>query len=71
VLCTEGIERLIIAGIVTDGSVSSSGYVRDIETIVLESCAAFDRPTREAAIATLRPVARIATMARSITELAR
>jgi hypothetical protein len=47
---TAAIERLIITGIVTDGSVSSTGYVRDIETVVLESCA-FDRPTREAAIA--------------------
>jgi nicotinamidase-related amidase len=50
VLRAAGIERLIIAGIVSDGSVSSRGYVRGIETVVLESCAAFDRPTRKAAI---------------------
>ena len=42
-----GVDRLIVAGIVTNGGVASTvrdAHVRDFETIVLEDgCAAFDR----------------------------
>jgi isochorismate hydrolase len=46
--------------------------VRDIDAIVLaDGCAAFDKATHETAIAALRPVARVATIAEIIAELSR
>ena len=75
VLRKAGVERLIVGGIVTNGGVSSTvrdAHVRDIEAIVLaDGCAAFDKATHETAIAALKPVARIATIAEMIAELAR
>jgi ureidoacrylate peracid hydrolase len=75
VLRKAGIDRLIVGGIVTNGGVSSTvrdAHVRDIETTVLEDgCAASDRATHETAIAALKPVARIATIAQSTAEVAR
>ena len=75
VLRKAGVERLIVGGIVTNGGVSSTvrdAHVRDLETIVLaDGCAAFDKATHETAIAALRPVAQIATIAEMTAEVAR
>lgn len=68
-----GIERLLIAGIVTNGGVASTAreaQVRDLETVVLEDgCATFSPAIHETAIAALRPVCRVATIAQMISEL--
>ena len=75
VLRNARVERLIVGGIVTNGGVSSTvrdAHVRDLETIVLaDGCAAFDKATHETAIAALRPVAQIATIAEMIAEVGR
>lgn len=75
VLHRVAIERLIVAGIVTDGGVTSTvrdAHVRDLETTVLEDgCAAFARATHDTAIAALRGVAQITTIAEAMTGLAR
>jgi nicotinamidase-related amidase len=75
VLRKAGVERLIVGGIVTNGGVASTvreAHVRDFETIVLaDGCAAFDEITHETAIAALKPVARIATIAEMIAEVVR
>lgn len=67
VLNRAGVKRLWVAGIVTNGGVASTvrdAHVREFEVTVLEDgCAAFDRAVHETAIAALRPVARIATIA--------
>ncbi len=69
------IERLIVGGIVTNGGVASTvrdAHVRDIEAVVLsDGCAAFDETTHQTAIAALKPVARIATIAEMLAEIAR
>jgi nicotinamidase-related amidase len=69
-----GIDRLVVGGIVTNGGVASSvrdAHVRDIETVVLsDGCAAFDDATHQTAIAALKGVARIATIAEMLAELA-
>jgi nicotinamidase-related amidase len=68
-----GIEKLLIAGIVTNGGVASTvrdAHVRDFETIVLEDgCAAFTPAVHETAIAALKPVCRVATIAEMAAEL--
>ena len=67
VLQRAGVRRLLVAGIVTNGGVASTvrdAQVRDFAVTVLEDgCAAFDPETHRIAIAALRPVARIATVA--------
>jgi nicotinamidase-related amidase len=67
-----GIEKLVIGGIVTNGGVASTvrdAHVRDFETITLsDGSAAFSVETHETAIAALRPVSRIATIADMIAE---
>jgi ureidoacrylate peracid hydrolase len=72
VLRKTNIERLIVGGIVTNGGVSSTvrdAHVRDFETCVLaDGCAAFDAATHETAIAALKPVSRVATIAEAMTE---
>ncbi len=69
-----GVTRLLVAGIVTNGGVSSTvrdAHVRDIETIVLEDgCAAFSTDVHKTAIDALRPVGRVATIAEMISEIA-
>ena len=69
-----GVERLIVGGIVSNGGVASTvrdAHVRDFETVVLEDgCAAFDRATHAAALVALRPVARLATVAEALAEIA-
>ena len=73
VLRKAGVDKLIVGGIVTNGGVSSTArdaHVRDIETIVLEDgCAAFDPVTHATAIAALKSVARITTIAELSTEI--
>lgn len=68
-----GVTRLLVAGIVTNGGVTSTvrdAHVRDIETIVLEDgCAAFTPSVHTAAIEGLRSLARVATIAEMIAEL--
>ena len=65
-----GITRMIVGGIVTNGGVASTvreAHVRDMEVTVLEDgCAAFTPEIHATAIAALRPVARIATIATAL-----
>ncbi|PWB61443.1 MAG: cysteine hydrolase [Bradyrhizobiaceae bacterium] len=69
-----GIERLVVGGIVTNGGVASTvrdAHVRDIPCVVLsDGCAAFSPAVHETAIAALAPVARIATVAEAVAEIA-
>ncbi len=69
-----GVDRLIVGGIVTNGGVASTvrdAQVRDIACTVLEDgCAAFSEEMHRTAIEALRPVARIATIADVMRELA-
>ena len=73
-LRAHGIRKLIFAGIVTNGGVASTvrdAQVRDFDCTVLEDgCAAFSKEVHDAAIAGLRPVARIATINEVMGELA-
>jgi nicotinamidase-related amidase len=73
VLRKAGITRLIVGGIVSNGGVASTvrdAHVRDFEVTVLsDGCAAFDRATHETAIAALKPVARITTVADALAEI--
>lgn len=73
VLRKAGIERLLVAGIVTNGGVASTvrdAAVRDIPcTVLADGCAAFDARTHEIALEALRPVARIATVAEALDAL--
>ena len=73
VLRKAGIERLLVAGIVTGGGVASTvrdAAVRDFACIVLEDgCAAFDPRAHAVAIEALRPGAHIAAIAEAITAL--
>lgn len=62
-----GIEQLYVTGIVTNGGVASTvrdAHVRDFHCAVIEDgCAAFSEEVHQAAIAGLRPVADITTIA--------
>jgi nicotinamidase-related amidase len=68
-----GIERLIIGGIVTNGGVASTArdaHVRDIDCVVLsDGCAAFDDNAHETAIAALKSIAGVATIAEMLAEI--
>ncbi len=68
-----GIEHLVVAGIVTNGGVASTvrdAHVRDLEVTVLEDGCAAPTPAMHAeAIAALKPVARIATIASVLAEV--
>lgn len=72
VLRKAGIQHLLVAGIVTNGGVASTvrdAHVRDFEVTVIEDgCAAFSPRVHEEAIAGLRPVAHVATVAELMTE---
>lgn len=74
VLRQAGIARLVVGGIVTNGGVASTvreAHVRDLDVTVLsDGCAAFSVETHETAIAALRPVCRVATVAEALAELA-
>jgi nicotinamidase-related amidase len=69
-----GVTELLVAGIVTNGGVASTvrdAHVRDMHATVLEDgCAAFSRQVHDAAIAGLKPVARITTIAEAMREIA-
>ena len=69
-----GIRRLIVSGIVTNGGVSSTvrgAHVREFQVTVLEDgCAAFTQELHDTAIAALRPVAEISTVAKELAKLA-
>lgn len=73
VLRKAGIERLLVAGIVTGGGVASTvrdAAVRDFACIVLEDgCAAFESRAHAVAIEALRPVAQVATIAEALASL--
>lgn len=62
-----GIEHLLVAGIVTNGGVASTArdaHVREFHTTILEDgCAAFSRRIHDEAIAGLRPVADVISVA--------
>jgi len=68
-----GIAHLVVAGIVTNGGVASTvrdAHVRDLDVTVLEDGCAAPTPTMHAeAIAALKPVARIATIAAVMAEI--
>jgi nicotinamidase-related amidase len=65
-----GVEQLYVTGIVTNGGVASTvrdAHVRDFHCAVIEDgCAAFSNDVHQAAIAGLRPVAAITTVAEAI-----
>ena len=69
-----GIERLYIAGIVTNGGIASTvrdAHVREFHcTVVEDGCAAFTEDLHRSAIAGLRPVAAITTIAEAMTSFA-
>lgn len=73
VLRKAGIEHLLVAGIVTNGGVASTvrdAHVREFEVTVIEdACAAFSVQTHREAIAGLKPVAAIKTVADLMAEL--
>lgn len=68
-----GIAHLVVCGIVTNGGVASTvrdAHVRDIEVTVLEDgCAAPTPQMHDEAIAALKPVARIASIAGVMAEI--
>jgi nicotinamidase-related amidase len=68
-----GIEHLVVSGIVTNGGVASTvrdAHVRDIGVTLLEDgCAAFSEEAHTTAIAALKPVARITTVAEFLAGL--
>lgn len=72
VLRKSAIERLIVAGIVTNGGVASTvrdAHVREFDVTVLsDGCATFSRQLHDVSIEALRPVARIATTAEILAE---
>lgn len=67
VLRKSGVEHLTVGGIVTNGGVASTvreAHVRDLGVTVLQDgCAAFSQATHNEAIAGLKPVAEISTIA--------
>ncbi|MCU4179623.1 cysteine hydrolase family protein [Bosea sp. BH3] len=69
-----GIDHLVVGGIVTNGGVASTvrdAHVRDIDVTVLEDGCAAPTPAMHAeAIAGLKPVARIASIAAVLGEVA-
>lgn len=73
VLNRAGIRHLLVSGIVTNGGVASTARdaaVRDYRvTLLADGCAAFDTQTHETAVAALRPVARVLTVAETMSEL--
>jgi nicotinamidase-related amidase len=73
ILRRAGIRHLLVCGIVTNGGVASTvrgAHVREFEVTVLEDgCAAFSREVHETAIAALRPVARISSIAAELAAL--
>lgn len=75
VLRRAGIQRLLAAGIVTNGGVASTvrdAHVRDFDvTLLADGCAAFGEDTHRTAVAALRPVAHVMTVAEAVAEIGR
>lgn len=73
VLARAGVRRLLVGGIVTNGGVASTvrdAHVREFEvTLLHDACAAFDRQVHETAVAALRPVAGIASVAETLSTI--
>jgi nicotinamidase-related amidase len=73
VLRRAGVQRLLVAGIVTNGGVASTvrgAHVREFEVTLLEDgCAAFTPELHAAAVDGLRPVAAVTTVAEAIAAL--
>lgn len=73
VLAKNGITRLLVAGVVTNGGVASTvrdAHVREFDVTVIEDGCAAPTPALHAeAIAGLRPIARIATIAELMAEI--
>jgi nicotinamidase-related amidase len=67
------IRKLIVCGIVTNGGVASTvrdAHVRDFDVTVLsDGCAAFSPEVHETAIAALKPVCRVATIAETMADM--
>ena len=65
-----GIDELYVTGIVTNGGVASTvrdAHVREFHcTVIEDGCAAFSEDVHRAAIAGLRPVTAIATIAEAM-----
>lgn len=74
VLRKAAVDRLVVAGIVTNGGVASTvrdGHVRDFEAVVLgDGCAAFRLEAHDAALADLATVATVSTCDALLRELA-
>jgi nicotinamidase-related amidase len=74
ILRKTAIERIYVAGIVTNGGIASTvrdAHVREFEITVLEDgCAAFSAEVHRAAIEGLRPVATISTIAKACEDIA-
>ena len=74
VLRKAGIRRLIVGGIVSNGGVASTvrdAHVREFGLTVLhDGCAAFGSDIHETAMAALRPVCPVATIAEIMAEIA-
>ena len=68
-----GIEHLYFTGIVTNGGVASTvrdAHVRELYcTVIADGCAAFGQQLHDAAIEGLKPVAKIVTVERAISDL--
>jgi nicotinamidase-related amidase len=73
VLRRAGIDRLVFAGIVTNGGVAATlrdAHVREFETILLsDGCAAFKRETHDVTVASLGAVSPVMTCAEFITRV--
>ncbi|WP_293868831.1 cysteine hydrolase [uncultured Alsobacter sp.] len=73
VLRKAGITKLYVCGIVTNGGVASTvrdAHVRDLETVLLsDGCAAFSAAVHDTAVAALRPVCPVMTVAEALAEL--
>jgi ureidoacrylate peracid hydrolase len=67
------VQHIVVAGIVTNGGVASTvrdAHVRDIHcTVLADGCAAFSPEVHDTAIAALRPVARVLSVADVLREL--
>lgn len=73
VLRKAGITKLYVCGIVTNGGVASTvrdAHVRDLEVVLLsDGCAAFSAEVHDTAVAALRPVCPVLTVAQALAEL--
>ena len=73
VLRKAGVEKLYFSGIVTSGGVASTlrdAHARDLATVLLsDGCAAFSPEVHETAVAALKPLSPVMTVAQALAEL--